>query len=102
MDRTDANETTQSAPDTADLIATTSLSVSGDMTLPDQVCDTLGLNPPGRVAFYESDTGEVLMKRVPSATEMRGFAVRNAETATDTPATELLRAKRDSDQRDLE
>lgn len=102
MDGTDTNETTESAPDNAELIATASCSASGDVTIPDRVCDTLGLSLPGRVAFYESDSGEVFIRRVPSASEMRGFAARNAETKTETLASELLRAKRGSDQGDLE
>lgn len=102
MDGTDTNETTESAPDNAELIATASCSASGDVTIPDRVCDTLGLSLLGRVAFYESDSGEVFIRRVPSASEMRGFAARNAETKTETLASELLRAKRGSDQGDLE
>lgn len=100
MDNTDTNETLASAPDNAELIATASCSASGDVTIPDKVRDKLGLSPPGRIAFYESDSGEILVRRVPSASEMRGFVARNAETKTETPASELLRAKRDSDQRE--
>ncbi|OYR43621.1 hypothetical protein DJ73_00460 [Halorubrum sp. Ea1] len=81
-----------------DLVETASVSESGEMTIPDRVRNKLGANPPGLVAFYESDTGEVFIKRVPSASEMAGFAARNAEATTDAPATELLREKRDSDQ----
>ena len=102
MDNTDRNETLASAPDDAKLLATASCSASGDVTIPDKVRDKLGLSPPGRVAFYESDSGEILVRRVPSASEMRGFVARNAEATTDTPASELLRAKRDSDQRERE
>ncbi len=102
MDGCESTGTTGFNPDNAELLETVSVSVSGDVTIPERVCDTLGLNPPGRVAFYESDTGEVFVRRVPSASEMAGFAARNAEATTDTPASELLRAKRDKDQRDLE
>ena len=102
MDGTDKNETLASAPDNAKLLATASCSASGDVTIPDKVRDKLGLSPPGRVAFYESDSGEIIVRRGPSASEMRGFVARNAETKTETPASELLRAKRDSDQSDLE
>jgi len=102
MDNTDTNETLASAPDNAELLATASCSASGDVTIPDKVRDKLGLSPPGRVAFYESDSGEILVRRVPSASEMRGFVARNAETKTETPASELLRAKRNSDQRERE
>jgi bifunctional DNA-binding transcriptional regulator/antitoxin component of YhaV-PrlF toxin-antitoxin module len=102
MDRRESTEPTGFDPDNAELVETAPVSESGDLTIPDRIQNKLGLNPPGRVAFYESDTGEILMKRVPSVSEMRGFVARNAEATTDTPASELLRAKRDSDQCDLE
>jgi len=102
MDEGESTETTGFDPDNAELVETAPVSASGDLTIPDRVQNKLGLNASGRVAFYESDTGEILMKRVPSASEMRGFVARNAEAMTDTPASELLRAKRDSDQCDLE
>ena len=70
--------------------------------IPDLVCDTLGLSLLGRVAFYELDSGEAFIRRVPSSSEMRGFAARNTEAKTETLASELLRAKRDSDKGDLE
>lgn len=102
MDNTDTNETLASAPDNAKLLGTASCSASGDVTIPDKVRDKLGLSSPERVAFYESDFGEILVRRVPSASAMRGFVARNAETKTETPASKLLRAKRDADQSDLE
>jgi bifunctional DNA-binding transcriptional regulator/antitoxin component of YhaV-PrlF toxin-antitoxin module len=102
MDRRESTGTTGFDSDNTELLETVSVSASGEMTMPDRVCETLGLNPPGLIAFYETDTGEVFVKRVPSASEMRGFAARNVETTTDIPASELLRAKRDSDQCDLE
>ena len=102
MDGSESTGTTNFDPDNVELLETVSVSTSGDVTIPERVCDTLGLNPPGLVGFYESDTGEVFVRRVPSVSEMRGFAARNAEATTDTPASEILRAKRDSDQCDLE
>lgn len=102
MDGNDSFDTQSSEIDDADLLDTASVSTSGDVTIPDRVGDKLGLTPPGVVAFNESDTGDVYIKRVPSPSEMAGFAARNAEATTDTPATELLRAKRNLDQKDLE
>lgn len=102
MDESEPTGMTVFDPDNAELLETVTVSASGDVTIPDRVCETLGLTPPGLVAFYEADSGEVFVRRVPSASEMRGFAARNAKATTDTPASELLRAKRDSDQRDLE
>ena len=102
MDGSESTGRTDCGLDDAELLATVAVSASGDLTLPDRVCDTLGLDPPGLVAFSESETGEVFIRRVPSASEMRGFVSRNAEATRDTPATELLRAKRDSDQRELD
>ncbi|QKG94317.1 AbrB/MazE/SpoVT family DNA-binding domain-containing protein (plasmid) [Halorubrum salinarum] len=100
MDDGESTETTGFDPDNAELVETVSVSASGDVMLPDQVCETLGLDPPGLVAFHESETGEVFIRRVPSPSEMRGFASRNAAATDDTPASELLRAKRNSEQRD--
>lgn len=102
MDGCESTGATGFDPDNAELLETVSVSASGDVTIPDRVCDRLGLTPPGLVAFYESNTGQIFVRRVPSASEMRGFAARNAEATTDTPASELLRAERDKDQRDLE
>lgn len=102
MDEGESTRTTGFDPNNAELLETVSVSASGNVSIPDRVCDTLGLTPSGLVSFYESDTGEVFIKCVPSASEMRGFAARNAEETTDTPASELLRAKRNSDQCDLE
>jgi len=95
-------ETTGFDPDNAELVETAPVSASGDVTIPGRVCDMLELTSPGLVAFYESDSGEIIIKLVPSASGMAGVTARNAEATVDTPASTLLRAKRDSDQRDLE
>ena len=47
--------------------------------------------------FTETDDGDVVIKPVPSASEMEGFAARSATASTEKPASELLREKREAD-----
>ena len=56
----------------------------------------LGIDAPGKVVFRETEDGETIVEHVRSPSEMRGFAARNAAT-TDTPATRMLREKREDD-----
>lgn len=72
----------------------------GAVTIPERFRDQLGINTPGRVLFRETDDGTVTVERVPSPSEMRGFAV--SEATTETPATELLREKRKQDRAERE
>jgi bifunctional DNA-binding transcriptional regulator/antitoxin component of YhaV-PrlF toxin-antitoxin module len=102
MDESESSGTAGSSHDKTRPLATASVSVSGDLTIPDQVCEKLELSPPGLVAFYESDSGDILMKRVPSPSEMSGIVARNAEDTRDAPATELLRSWRDAERLDRE
>ena len=53
----------------------------------------------GRVAFRETSDGEVIVEQVPSPNEMRGFAA-DREASTETPATGILREKREADRRE--
>ena len=76
---------------------TVSVSSSGQATIPKQIRDKLGINAPGQVLFREIEDGEIVIKPVPSAAEMEGFA-RSADPSTDKPASELLRQKREADQ----
>jgi len=76
---------------------TVSVSSSGQATIPKQFRDKLGINAPGQVRFQENDDGEIVIKRVPSAAEMEGFAARSGTPSTDEPASELLREKREAD-----
>lgn len=77
--------------------ATVSVSSSGQATIPKKFRDKLGIDAPGQVMFTETDDGEVVIKPVPSASEMEGFAARSATASTEKPASELLREKREAD-----
>lgn len=68
----------------------------GQATIPKRFREQLGIDAPGKVLFREMADGTVTVERVPSPSEMRGFAARG-ETTTETPATEILREKRRKD-----
>ena len=71
----------------------------GQATIPKRFREKLGIEAPGRVAFRETSDGEVIVEQVPSPNEMRGFAA-DREALTETPATEILREKREADRRE--
>lgn len=68
----------------------------GQATIPKKFREKLGIDAPGKVQFREGESGEIVVDRVRSPSEMRGFAAR-AEGRTDRPATELLREKREQE-----
>ncbi len=68
----------------------------GQATIRKRFREKLGIGPPGKVLFRETDDGTVVVEQVRSPSEMRGFAARR-ESSTDRPATELLREKREQD-----
>ena len=73
----------------------------GQATIPKRFRDKLGIDAPGKVLFRETDDGTVIVEHVRSPSEMRGFATRS-DARNDTPATELLRKKREQDRDDRE
>lgn len=88
---------TDRAESAADRSETVSVSSSGQATIPKRFRDKLGIEAPGQVMFRETEDGEIVVERVPSADEMRGFASRSGEASTDMAASELLREKRAAD-----
>jgi len=68
----------------------------GQATIPKRFREKLGIEAPGKVLFRETEDGDVVVEQVPSPREMRGFAAKS-EAATDVPATEILREKREQD-----
>lgn len=88
---------TDRAESGADRSETVSVSSSGQATIPKRFRDKLGIEAPGQVMFRETEDGEIVVERVPSADEMRGFASRSGEASTDMAASELLREKRAAD-----
>jgi len=73
-----------------------SVTKHGQATIPKRFREKLGITAPGKVLFRETEDGSVIVEQVPSPSEMRGFAARS-EASTDTPASEILREKRDRD-----
>jgi AbrB family looped-hinge helix DNA binding protein len=73
----------------------------GQATIPKRFREKLGIEAPGKVLFRETDDRRIVVERVPSPSEMRGFAARSEATA-DEPATRLLREKRDRDRAERE
>lgn len=70
----------------------------GQATIPKAFREKLGIEAPGRVRFVENEAGEVVIERVPTAEEMRGFAAREGSVDDERPATEILREKRAADE----
>lgn len=73
------------------------VSTHGQATIPKVFREKLGIEAPGRVRFVENEAGEIVVERVPTAEEMRGFAAREGEPEEERPATEILREKRAED-----
>lgn len=94
MSESTNDERTEPADESSE---TVSVSSSGQATIPKRFRDKLGIDAPGHVTFRETDDGEIVVKRVPSAEEMRGMASDSGEGSTDKSAGELLREKRAAD-----
>lgn len=77
------------------------VSKHGQATIPKRFREKLGIDAPGKVLFRETGDGDVVVDRVPSPSEMRGFAA-ESEASTETPATDLLREKRERDRDERE
>lgn len=73
------------------------VSTHGQATIPKPFREKLGIEAPGRVRFVENEAGQIIIERVPTAEEMRGFAARAGDADDDRPATEILREKRVQD-----
>ncbi len=87
------SKTEQSDNSEKEIVAVTK---HGQATIPKQFREKLGIEAPGKVLFRETEDGEVMVERIRSPSEMRGFAARN-EASTDRPASEILREKREQD-----
>lgn len=79
--------------------AVVSITKHGQATIPKRFREKLGIEAPGKVRFRETADGEVVVERVPSPREMRGYASKHGDASDDRPATELLREKREKDRR---
>ncbi len=87
------SETEQSNGSEKELVAVTK---HGQATIPKRFREKLGIEAPGKVLFRETEAGEIVVEQVRPPSEMRGFAARS-EAATDKPASEILREKREQD-----
>ena len=73
----------------------------GQATIPKRFREKLGIEGPSKALFRETEDGKVLVERVRSPSEMRGFAARS-EASIDKPASEILREKREQDREERE
>lgn len=83
--------------DQDDEAVTVSVSANGQATIPKAFREKLGIDTPGQVTFRETDDGEIILERIPSAAEMEGFAAKTGDANTEKPASQLLQAKRDQE-----
>lgn len=91
MDESDQDSTAETE--------TVTVTEHGQVTIPERFREALGIDTPGTVAFRQTEAGEVFIERVPSASEMRGFAARS-DASTDESASEVLNEKRNKDRRE--
>jgi len=71
-----------------------SVTKHGQATIPKRFREKLGIDAPGRVAFREAEDGTIVVERVRTPEEMRGFAAGRASASIDEPATALLHEDR--------
>ncbi|WP_241686290.1 AbrB/MazE/SpoVT family DNA-binding domain-containing protein [Halorubrum amylolyticum] len=93
----DSEELESSDPGHKETAVTASVSLSGQVMIPEEFRQILGISTPGYVLFRETDDGSVVIEQVRSPAEMEGFAARTGEASTDKAASELLHEKRQSD-----
>ena len=79
-----------------------SVSKHGQATIPKRFREKLGIDAPGRVKFREREDGSVVVERVPTPEEMRGFASSEETDETGKPPTQLLRERRKEDKAERE
>lgn len=94
MSRTEPTEESEKA-----VVAVTK---HGQATIPKRFREKLGIDAPGKVLFRETEEGAVVVERVRSPSEMRGFAKLRGEPTTDEPATALLKEKRKEEKQERE
>lgn len=73
------------------------VSKHGQATIPKRFREKMGIDAPGKVAFRERESGEVVIEHVPSAAEMRKTVAKGIETDETLSATETLHELRERD-----
>ena len=77
-----------------------SVTKHGQATIPKRFREKLGIGAPGRVAFRETEDGTIVVERVRTPEEMRGFAAGRTEASTEEPATALLHEDREQERKE--
>lgn len=83
------------------LLTTASVTRKGQVTIPKEIREALGITAPGRVEFYETEDGAIEIRPVRSPAELRGELATD-ETRGTTAASDALRADRDRDTEKLD
>lgn len=73
-----------------------SVSARGQATIPKEFREELGIGAPGRVKFVRTESGEILVRPIHSATDLRGILADSTDESGRSP-TELLDDERDAD-----
>lgn len=79
---------------------TAPVSRSGQVTIPREIRESLGIDPSDEVVFQSHDDDTVTMERLRPPAEIVGVAADRESGATS--ATEILRESRKRDERELE
>lgn len=73
-----------------------SVSSRGQATIPKEFREELGIDTPGRVKFVRTDEGEVIVRPIQSATDLRGILEGKTDDQGNS-AVERLREERKQD-----
>lgn len=73
-----------------------SVSARGQATIPKEFREELGIGAPGRVKFVRTESGEVVVRPIHSATDLRGILAGSTDEEGRSP-TERLEAERAAD-----
>lgn len=73
-----------------------SVSSRGQATIPKQFREELGIDAPGRVKFVRTEEGEIVVRPIRSATDLRGILAGETDDRGRT-GTERLRDERERD-----
>jgi antitoxin PrlF len=73
------------------------VSKHGQATIPKRFREKMGIDAPGKVAFRERESGEIVIEHVPSAAEMRKTLAKETETNETLSATQTMRELRKRD-----
>lgn len=75
-----------------------SVSARGQATIPKEFREELGIDSPGRVKFVRTEDGEIAVRPIQSATDLRGILGSKTDEEGRS-ATELLQEERERDKR---